>query len=97
MLNVGNSVHLDFDGNRDLLLDLFGSSSRPLRNDLHPGVGDVGIGLDRQVVERNHAPNEKKDCCTEDNEAIVKGEIDERANHCSSAEFWNSSALATTC
>jgi hypothetical protein len=47
------AVHLNFDGNRDLLLDLLCGTSRPLRNNLHPSVGDIWIGFDGQVVERD--------------------------------------------
>src|SRR6516162_5297046 len=94
---MGNSVHLDLDGDGDLLLDFLGRPSRPLRDHLHPRVRHVGIRLDRQVVERDHAPNEEKQSRTEHNEAVVQSEIEECANHCCSAVFWNSSAFATTC
>ena len=70
---------------------------RPLRDDLHPGVGDVGIGLDRQVVERDHSPNKKEKRHAQNNETIVQSEIDERANHYCPTVSWNSSAFATTC
>src|SRR5271165_1720406 len=99
MLKMRDAVHLDFDGNCDLLLDLLRGPARPLRNDLHPSVGDIGIGFDRQVVERDHAPNKEKNRHAQDNEAAIQGEINDGANHycCCSAEFWNSSALPTTC
>ena len=44
----------------DLLLDLFGGAAGPLRDDLDVVVGDVGIGLDGQVVERDDAPDEQQ-------------------------------------
>ena len=46
-----NPVHHDLDRNRDLLLDLLGDVSRPLRDDLHVVVGDVGISLHREVMK----------------------------------------------
>src|SRR5579862_7900252 len=97
MLQVRDSVHLNLDGNGDLLLDFFGGASGPLRDDLHPGVGHVGIGFDGQIVEGDHTPDKEEQRCTENDEAVVEGKIDEEANHCCSAVFWNSRALATTC
>src|ERR1035438_9959271 len=99
MLKVRDAVHLDFDRNRDLLLDLFRRSPWPLRNHLHPGIGHVRVGLDRQVVERNDAPNKQQNRHAQHNKAVIQCEVDDGANHycCCSAEFWNSSALATTC
>src|ERR1700730_14169394 len=97
MLEMRNAVHLDFDGNGDLLLDFLGSPSRPLCNHLNPGIGNIGIGFDREVVKRDHSPNEEQDRQAEHDETIIQREIDEFAYHCCSAEFWNSSAFATTC
>ena len=36
-----NAVHLNFDGDGDLLLDFFGGAAGPLGDDLHVVVGDV--------------------------------------------------------
>ena len=96
MLQVRNSIHLNLDRNRDLLFDLFRGTTGPLRNNLHPGIRHVGIGLDRQVVKRDHSPNEEQQRRTQYDEAVVEGEINDGTNHCDSAEFWNSSALATS-
>src|SRR5215469_16414558 len=95
MLKVRDTIHLDFDRDGDLLLDFLGRPPWPLRDYLHPCIGDVWIGFDRQVVKRDHAPNEEKNRHAEDNKAIVQSEIDDRANHCCSAEFWNARAFAT--
>ena len=81
MLEVRNSVHLNFDGNGDLLFDFFGGAAGPLRDDLHVVVGHVRIGFHRQIVERNRAPNEQQGREPENYELVVKGIIDERANH----------------
>ena len=97
MLQVRDSIDLNLDRDGDLLLDLFGGSAGPLRDDLNPGVRDVGIGFDGQIVEGDHAPYKEEQGGAQDNEAVVEGEIDEAANHCCSAVFWNSRALATTC
>ena len=56
MHDVGNAVHHDFERNGDLLLDLFGGNSRPLRDDLHVVIRHVRIGFDGKLVEGNRAP-----------------------------------------
>src|SRR5580693_2603267 len=81
MREVRQPVHLDFDGNGDLLLDLFGGAAGPLGDDLDVVVGDVGIGLDGKVVEGDGAPGEEDDGCAYDEPSIVQGKIDEAANH----------------
>src|SRR5271167_4071576 len=96
MRKIRNPVHLDFNRYGDLLLHFFRSSSRPLRDHLHPSVSYVWIGLDGQVVERDHAPDKKEERHAQNNEAVVQSEIDERANHCCPTVVWNSSALVTT-
>src|SRR5579859_7053767 len=96
MQQMRNPVHLDLDGNRYLLFNFFRRASGPLRNHLNPGIGDVGISLDRQAVERDHAPNEKQKPDAQHHEAILEGKGDERVDHYCSTEFWNSSAFVTT-
>jgi hypothetical protein len=51
MLQVRDAVHHDLDRNRDLLLDFFRGAPRPLGDHLHVVVGNVRIGLNRQVME----------------------------------------------
>ena len=92
-----DAVHLNFDRDGDLLLDFFRGAARPLGDHLNPGVGDVGIGFHRQLLEGDDAPNKKQQRDAQNDEAVVQREIDERANHYCSTVFWNSSALATTC
>ena len=46
-----NAVHLNFDGNGDLLLHFFGGAAGPLGDDLHVVVGDIGIGFDGEIVK----------------------------------------------
>ena len=49
MNHARNAVHHGFERNGDLLLDLLGGDARPLRDDIDVVVGDVRIGLDRQM------------------------------------------------
>ena len=42
--------------NGDLLLHFFRRAPGPLRNDLDVVIGNVGIGFDRQIVERDQRP-----------------------------------------
>jgi hypothetical protein len=44
MLQVGNAVHHDLDGNGDLLLYFLGGAAGPLGDDLNVVVGYVAIG-----------------------------------------------------
>ena len=81
----------------NLLLDLFGRASRPLRDDLDVVVGDVRIGLDGKVVKRDDAPTEEQDGEAKDQPAVVQRKIDETANHYWSAVFCSASAFETTC
>ena len=81
MFHVRDARHLDLDGNGDLLLDLFGGAAGPLRDDLHVVVGDVGIGFNRQVMERDNAPDEEKDGGSDDEPSVIEGKVDEAANH----------------
>ena len=81
MLKMRDAVHLDLNGNRDLLLDLLRCSPRPLRNDLHPGIRDIWISFDRQAVKGDHSPNKEENRHAQDNEAAIQSEIDDGANH----------------
>jgi hypothetical protein len=56
---MGDAIQFHLERNRDLLFDLFGSVTRPLRDDLRVGVGDVGICFDGQGMERDDAPDEE--------------------------------------
>ena len=53
MGEVGQAVHLQFDGNGHLSLDFLGGPARPLRDHVHVIVGDVRVGFHRQPVKRN--------------------------------------------
>ena len=59
MRHVRDARHVDLDGNGDLLLDVFGGAAGPLRDDLDVVVGDVGIGFDGEVVERDGCPRRR--------------------------------------
>ena len=81
MLQMRNAVHLNLDRNRDLLFDLFGSAPRPLRNNLHVVVGDIGVGFDRQIMKGESAPPKQKNCPNNDDKAIIQSKIDQSTNH----------------
>jgi hypothetical protein len=78
---VGGAGHLDFDGDGDLLLNLFRGAAGPLGDDLNVVVGDVGIGFDGKIVEGDHSPGKEQDGAAEYEPAIVEGKVDEGTNH----------------
>ena len=81
MDDVRDSVHDDFKRNGNLLLDLFGGYAGPLGDDFDVIVGDVGVGFDGKLMERDGAPDEQQESCSEDEKAVVEREIYESANH----------------
>jgi len=50
---MGHAVHGDLYGNRNLTLDFFCGVTWPLAYDLNPGVRDVGVGLNGEVLKVN--------------------------------------------
>src|SRR6266853_4828698 len=109
VLEMRDSVHLDFNGDRYLLLDLFCGVAGPLCNDLNVVVRHVRVGFDRQVVKRDRSPYQEKHGNHDHNEPVVERVIDECANHrvaralriyvftyCSTV-LCRTSALETTC
>ncbi len=74
-------VHLDFDGDGDLLLHFLGGTAGPLRDDVDVIVGDVGIGFDGQVLEGDRAPDGQQDADGENHEPVAESEIDELLEH----------------
>src|SRR5271165_2410089 len=98
MREVGNSVQLRFDRNRDLLLNFFSSPSWPLRNDPHIFVGNVGIRFDREIVKRDDAPNQQANAQPHNEHAIAQCKVDQKSDHpyCSSAVEESCSALVAT-
>ena len=81
MLHVRDARHLDFERDRDLLLDLFGRAAGPLGDDVDVVVGYIRIGLDRQIVERDGAPDKQQDGRRQDHESVVKRKIDQIPDH----------------
>ena len=73
--------HLNLDRHSHLPLDLLGRAARPLRDDLHVIVGDVGIGLDGQRAKRNDAPRGEHHHTAEHEPPALEREINECANH----------------
>src|ERR1700682_6218 len=97
MRQVRNPVHLDFNGNRDLLLHLFRSAPRPLRDDLHVVVSHVRVGFHGKIVEGHRAPNQQQRRQRQHNEAIVQRVIDQSPDHpYAPTVFSNTSAFLTT-
>ena len=68
---VRNAVHHDFDGNRHLLLHLFGGAARPLRDDVDVVVRHVRISLNRQIGEGDGAPRQQEKRCQQDQKTII--------------------------
>src|SRR5260370_8022639 len=81
MYNSRNTVHHDFKGNGDLLLDLFGGDSRPLRDDIDVIIGHVRIRLNRKAVERYDASGKKQEGEGQHDGPMVQGKINNAANH----------------
>ena len=74
---MSHAVQFYFERNRDLLFDFFGGVAGPLRDDLRVGVGNVGVGFDRQIVKRNDAPDEKHSARLSTRMRIAQGKIDQ--------------------
>ena len=81
ILKVRNPVHYDLNGNRDLLLHFLRGPPRPLRDDRDVVVGDIGIRLDREVVERDCAPDQQQNRGCKNQKAIGEGKVDQGLNH----------------
>ncbi len=81
MDQVAHPIHLNFDGDGDLLLNFFRRASRPLGDDPGILVGDIGIRLHRQFVEREDAPGQQQYPHRQHHHPVAKREIDEVSNH----------------
>ena len=66
---------------RDLLLNLFGRAPRPLGNHVDVIIGYIGIGFDRQIVERDGAPDKQQDGRRQNHEPVVKCKINQIPDH----------------
>ena len=81
MGHVRNAGHLDLERNSDLLFDLLGRQAGRLRDHLRSDVGNVGIGLDRQLgpgvvaIDRNEAADHRH------HQVLAQGVADEPVNH----------------
>src|SRR5579863_548915 len=94
---MGNPVHHDLDGDRNLLFHFLGRAARPLRNDGYVIVGDVGIRFHRQVVKGDASPNQEQCGDRKNQEAVLERKIDQGMDHCyCSTVLCNTSAFATT-
>ena len=75
------AVELALERNGDLLLDLLGGEARRLGDDLRGGVGDVRIGLDRELGPRIVAVDGGEDADHRHDQALAQREADEPVNH----------------
>ena len=81
MGNVRDAIELRLDGNRDLLFDFFRGVSRPLRDDIHIRVGDVGIRLHRQDMKRVGAPGQEQNGDAQNQPSVPKSKVNQTLNH----------------
>ena len=81
MRHVRDAGHADFERDGDLLLDVFSRAPGPLRDDGDIVVGDVGVSLDGEVVERDSTPHEEQDGQHEDDEPAFECEIYNLRDH----------------
>src|SRR5215469_1076642 len=81
MHHSGDAVHHGLERNGDLLLNLLGGNTGPLRDDFDVVVGYVRVSLNGQIVERDDAPDKKHEGQSENQQAIAQREIDDAANH----------------
>ncbi len=99
MSEVGDAGHLNFDGHRDLALDLFGGAAGPLGDDLDVVVGDVRIGFDGQSCGRTTP----QAVSTHDSRrGRSQRFLSAKSTECANASYWfpavsSRSALVTTC
>ena len=88
-----NPIEFYFERNCNLLLDFFGSVARPLSDDLRIGIGDVRIGFDGQVMERDNAPDKKHERSAEYQQSVTESKVDQSPNHSfCSASPWKTAA-----
>ncbi len=80
-----HSIHLNFNGDGDLLLDLLCRSAWPLGNDLHVVIGNVWVSFDGEIMKRDGAPEEQHNRESYYHPAVVEREIDEGTHYRSPA------------
>ena len=60
IVQVREPGHLDLGWNGDLLFDVFGGMSWPLRNHVDIVVRNVRVGLDGKILERDDSPKKQE-------------------------------------
>src|SRR5215472_1127985 len=95
---MGHTAQIHFQGDRDLLFNLFGRVTRPLGNDLRVSVRDVGIRLDGKIVKGNNAPEEEDKRRAQHEHSVAQGEVNQVTDHLPwlAMAVENSSAAAIT-
>jgi len=78
---VGEAAHHRFDRKGDELLYFERPERRSRGQDLHLHVGDVGDGVDRQLLGGSKAESSHEQHAEDDEGTIVNGEIDETFDH----------------
>jgi hypothetical protein len=81
MGQVGNAGHLNLDWHGDLALNLFGTATWPLGDDLDVVVGNVGIGFNGQSAKSYDAPPSQQENAAQHQPTAFEGKIDKSANH----------------
>ena len=74
--NVGNAGQLDFQRNGDVALDLLGRLAVALGDDVHQRRHRIGVGLDVELEEADHAGGEQHQHQHKNQHALL-----ERQNH----------------
>ena len=67
----------DLNRQRDLLFYLFSGAAREQRDHGHLGVGHIRKGLNRQVLEGDHARHHKQQRPQDDEQGLVQGVLDQ--------------------
>jgi hypothetical protein len=81
MVKAWRAVELALERDGHLLLDLLRRQAGRLRDHLRGGVGDVGIGVDRELAPGVVAVDGEEDADHRHHQVLAQGEADDRVNH----------------
>ena len=80
MNDVGNTIHCEFNGDRDLLFNFLGGVARPLGDDLNPSVGNIRIGFNREISECHGAADDQGNAQAENQNPVSQGKANDFSN-----------------